>query len=111
MNDVKDILRQDLDEINKMLAIIKQRIDEYKLDDAATLHYSKRKCGYQYYLRSEGGSREYIRKTNMDIAYLIAQREYDLRVKAELVKQKKSIEGILKNYEAPWLYCVQELLR
>ena len=53
MNDVKDILRQDLDEINKMLAIIKQRIDEYKLDDAATLHYSKRKCGYQYYLRRD----------------------------------------------------------
>ena len=99
MNDVKDILRQDLDDINKMLAIIAQRIDKYKLDDAATLHYSKRKCGYQYYLRREGGSREYIRKTNMDIAYLIAQREYDLRVKAELVKQKKSIEGILKNYD------------
>ena len=99
MESVKDILEQDLEMINKMLEVVERRIGSYIVDESSTLHYSKKKNGYQYYLRSEGGNRKYIRKGNIDLAHSMAQREYDLCVKTELLKQKRCINNMIKSYD------------
>lgn len=99
MESVKDILEQDLEMINKMLEVVERRIGSYIVDESSTLHYSKKKNGYQYYLRSEGGNRKYIRKGNIDLAHSMAQREYDLRVKTELLKQKRCINNMINCYD------------
>ncbi len=99
MERIEDVLRGNLEELNRLLEGLEDRLSNNNVDQMVTLRHSKKKNGFQYYMRYKDGTCKYIKKDNRETAQLLAQREYDLIAKKEIEKQKRSIEYLLKNYD------------
>lgn len=66
-----------------------------------TLRIAKRGNAHQYYHRTDSTDRTgtYIKKkSNLNLAKSLAQKEYDLKVKHEIQHELHAIETFLKNY-------------
>ncbi len=107
MKDILDYLSDQTKLINELLKKTDFRLknDTKKIEKIC---YSKRKNGYQYYLSKPDGSREYIRKNNLDMVRRIYQKEYYLEAKKNLYREASLLEHFIKKYSYPSVKIVFE---
>ena len=102
-----------LDLLRKQLAqtqtAIKRCQKQISLAPAGTLRINNKKRGVQFYQRLDAKDTigTYIPRKDHAIAAALAQKDYDTKLLAELIKQQKALERFLKNYDpdaAPNIY-------
>lgn len=77
---------------------IKNRLEQAP---EGSLHVSKKKNAYQFYLRNNSKPliEKYITNKDRSLAVSLAQKDYDTRLLKTLREQLKVIEGFLKSYD------------
>ncbi len=100
----REQLKSQLNMIDTMIAEAERRLASNKTTESRSLHSSRYRKGFQYYLKDSEGKRTYVRAADLGIVQGIAQREYDASVKKKLLELKKRIERFL------WHYGFEEIL-
>lgn len=97
-DEVVQVLIKRKEELELMSAMVEERIDEAP---QGTLRISHTGGYTQFYHRIEPGDTrgKYIRKKECELARLLAQKEYDIRVLDEIKKQIDEIEAFLNSYK------------
>ena len=93
-----DVLRQQL---AKTQMAIKHCQNQISLAPEGTLRVANRKQGLQFYQRqnAEDTNGTYIPRKDHDIAAALAQKDYDTKLLAKLIKQQQALERFLKDYD------------
>lgn len=100
MIDYKKELREQLEEINVMIASIEKKIPKYKGLAEGSIRVTSCRGVHQYYFRKKGeAKKKYIESSKKDTVRLMLQREYDEKLLRELSNFKKRLESFLKFYD------------
>ena len=62
MERIEAVLRENLEELNRLLEALEDRLSNNNVDQMVTLRHSKKKNGFQYYMRYKDGTCKYIKK-------------------------------------------------
>ena len=105
MKTIENMLNDELVELEKVLISARNRyaeIDNFMEESYLRIAYKKNRV--DYYLKNKTGdmndSGRYIKKSEIEIAKNIAQRDYDIRVIKKAEERIKSIKGFLRKYRS-----------
>ena len=106
MNTLNDYLQQEQDILQKQIRFLQERMKTYPENILEVSHNNKKYVQYYRRDRCISGKKEkrtYIKKSEMDIAYKLAQRDYDRRLLSELIKREKIVTKaeLIYNNTAP----------
>jgi len=92
-----ELLRQQTAQIKKAIKHYQKRISHAP---PGSLRIARKKDSFQFYQRinAENPNGTYLPRKDRDIAAALAQKDYDSKLLAELVKQQKALERFLKDY-------------
>lgn len=84
--------------LNKKIDLIRRRLSQAPSGNLRVSYTGKYR---QFYLRNDPGDGigTYLPRKDRDIAVALAQKDYDSKLLAELVKQQKALERFLKDYD------------
>ena len=113
--DIKDLLYEQLIKREQWLRDLKQNL-ETSIQNAPSGNLKIINCRgvEQYYLdsvetRTSYPNGKYLRKSDLELAGKLAQRNYDEKLLPEVEKQLKNIQNIIKKYEKQEIGQVEEL--
>ena len=91
-------LRNMVRALNKNIDLIRRRLAQAPSGNLRVSYTGKYR---QFYLRNDPGDGigTYLPRKDRDIAAALAQKDYDSKLLAELVKQQKALERFLKDYD------------
>ncbi|MCR4740905.1 MAG: hypothetical protein K5886_11690 [Lachnospiraceae bacterium] len=97
-------LREELEKQNEWLeSLIRKNSISLKASNTdkekLTLHVSKRKNGYQYYIEEKEGKLRYIRAEERELARRTAQQDYDLSVRKILLQLHSRLTEFIRIYD------------
>ena len=99
MKTMESMLRE---ECERLKVIIKEAQRRLKTAPNGQLRIMKKRNKPQYYYKSEdsnGGNARYMKKSEIELARKIAQRDYDIRLVRKAQKRVKAIQAFLTGYE------------
>lgn len=98
MKTIESILRKEMCELKDVLDEAEDRL---KNTPKGKLRISKKKNKVEYYLKAEDSSENgrYMKKSEVNLAKRIAQRDYDTSVVKNAEKRIRAIEKFLDNYK------------
>ena len=112
---IKDLLYEQLIKREHWLRDLKQNL-ETSIQNAPSGNLKIINCRgvEQYYLdsaetRTSYPNGKYLRKSDLELAGKLAQRNYDEKLLSEVEKQLKNIQNIIKKYEKQEIVQVEEL--
>ena len=105
MKTIETILRKELTELQ---AVIKEANKNLCNVPEGNLRISNKNGITEYYLKNAVGNGKYLKKQDQELAYAIAQRDYDREVLRRARERKKAIESFLQKYEKS---CLKKLYR
>ena len=112
---IKDLLYEHLIKREQWLRELKQNL-ETSIQNAPSGNLKIINCRgvEQYYLdsvetRTSYPNGKYLRKSDLELAGKLAQRNYDEKLLSEVEKQLKNIQNIIKKYEKQEIVQVEEL--
>ena len=93
-----NLLKLQLSQTKKAIAHYQKQIERAP---TGTLRIAKSKQSFQFYqrLNVEDTNGTYLPRKDRDIAAALAQKDYDSKLLAALVKQQKALERFLKDYD------------
>lgn len=112
---IKDLLYEQLIKREHWLRDLKQNL-ETSIQNAPSGNLKIINCRgvEQYYLdsaetRTSYPNGKYLRKSDLELAGKLAQRNYDEKLLSEVEKQLKNIQNIIKKYEKQEIVQIEEL--
>lgn len=90
------------EEVCKLEKIVKETRERIQKAPQGTLRISKKNNGIEYYLkRADSGSNngKYIKKKDMEIAYKLAQRDYDAQILKMSEERLRAINHFIEIYD------------
>ena len=97
--EYKEQLIKQKKELDSLINDTEKRLKANKVTDTGIIFYSKRKNGYQYYLKDKAGKKTYVKHKNLDIIRKKAQKEYDEAVHKTLIVLRSRLQRFIKNFD------------
>ncbi len=99
MNAIISSLREEEQKMRKIQGNVEKRLQNAP---KGLLRISKKYKGIEYYYKNADGcdgNGKYIRKSEIELAKQLAQRDYDMQVNKAITARKKAIERLVEVYE------------
>ncbi|SDB12084.1 hypothetical protein SAMN02910298_00613 [Pseudobutyrivibrio sp. YE44] len=104
----KEILKNEVKDLELELAKVEDNLVKLKDLESYKLICKKGNGYNQYWYRNNEGELVYIPKRNIDFAKNIAQKDYFIKLRNELLKQKRVITGFIDKYDNSSIYYLSE---
>ncbi len=99
---MKDYKKELMEQVRMLDVLIKKAEKRLKAnsDFAEVIVYGHKKGnGHQYYVKKQDGTKEYIRKSEIETARKSIQHEYDKRVLNNMIVQRKRLLTFINGYD------------
>lgn len=98
MNGLKELLKKEEERLRAIKRIVDKRLDN--VPDGTLRITSTRKKRVQYMHCTDNDTKgKFIKQENNELAYMLAQKSYDQKVKRLVDKRLKQVEKIAREYE------------
>lgn len=100
MERFEELIKEYMEDLKDLKNLAQNELKQIKLRRNATLSFSKRKNGYQYYLHYPDNVRRYLKKSEIEVAKNMANKEYLKQIEATVNRQLENIDSFLASYDA-----------